>query len=68
MPKTLITIQGDTWDRLAKRAYGDELLCDVLMQANPAHLNTAIFSAGVQIVVPETEQTVRSAPPPWRAQ
>ena len=68
MPKTLTTIQGDTWDRLAKRAYGDELLCDVLMQANPAHLNTAIFSAGVQIVVPETEQTVHTAPPPWRAE
>ena len=68
MPKTLTTIQGDTWDRLAKRAYGNELLCDVLLAANPEHLNTAVFSAGVQIVVPETEQTVRSAPPPWRAE
>ncbi len=62
------TIQGDTWDRLAKRVYGDELLCDVLMQASPVHLNTVIFPAGVVLVVPETEKSVRSAPPPWRAQ
>ena len=68
MPQTLTTIQGDTWDRLAKCAYGNELLMDVLLAANTEHLNTAIFSAGVQIAVPETEQTVRSALPPWRAE
>ncbi len=62
------TIQGDTWDRIAKRVYGDELLCDVLMQANLVYLNTAIFPAGVVLVVPETAKSVRSAPPPWRAE
>ena len=62
------TIQGDTWDMIAKRVYGNELLCDVLMQANPMHLNTVIFPAGIVLAVPETELTFRSAPPPWRAQ
>ncbi|WP_282012769.1 tail protein X [Pyramidobacter piscolens] len=66
MSAKIKTIAGDTWDRLAKRAYGDEKMMDVLIQANPSQRMTAIFSAGATISVPETEQAVRSAPPPWR--
>lgn len=63
---TITTIQGDTWDKLAKRAWGDEKLMDLLIRANPAHHATAVFSAGVTLAVPESERGTRSAPPPWR--
>lgn len=63
---TIRTIQGDTWDMLAKRAYGDEKMMDVLIQTNPSQRMTAIFPAGATISVPETGQAARSAPPPWR--
>lgn len=63
---TITTIQGDTWDKLAKRAWGDEKLMDLLIRANPAHNATAVFSAGVVLAVPESERGTRSAPPPWR--
>ncbi len=66
MPTMIKTIAGDTWDRLAKRAYGDEKMMDVLIQANPSQRMTAIFPAGATISVPEAEQAARSAPPPWR--
>ena len=54
---TITTIQG---------AWGDEKLMDLLIQANPAHNATAVFSAGVTLAVPESERRARSAPPPWR--
>lgn len=63
---TIRTIQGDTWDKVAKRAYGNEKLMDLLIQANPAHNATAVFSAGATLVVPESGHGVRSSPPPWR--
>lgn len=63
---TLRTIQGDTWDWLAKKAYGNELLMNVLIAANPEHRMTSIFPAGVEITVPDVETTARSSPPPWR--
>ena len=30
---TIITIQGDTWDTIARRAYGDEKAAQALMEA-----------------------------------
>ena len=36
---------GDTWDIVAKLIYGSEIYADYLMQSNPKHIATAIFSA-----------------------
>ena len=40
------TIQGDMWDSIAKKVYGTEKAMELLMQANPAYLDTAVFGAG----------------------
>ena len=37
------TIQGDTFDKIAKKIYDDEFLMDVLIKANPEHSRTVIF-------------------------
>ena len=41
------TKSGDTWDMIAKEVYGDEYHADVLMAANPQHIDTFIFGSGV---------------------
>ena len=37
------TIQGDTWDRIARRFYGDERYLDLLMEGNPECLEYLVF-------------------------
>lgn len=39
-----VTKQGDTWDAIAKRLYGDERFLDVLIRANINHRKTVVFS------------------------
>ena len=64
------TRQGDTWDILAKRLYGDEHYMEELVNANLNHRKTVVFSYGVRIVVPEIETKNDAANdlPPWKRQ
>jgi phage tail protein X len=62
---TYTTIQGDTWDSIAFIAYGDELQMHWLIEANPRHRETVIFSAGVVLSVPDLGETSRAPAPPW---
>ena len=40
---TYTTIQGDTWDLIAKKVYGDEKKLDVLMEYNFPVLDYTVF-------------------------
>lgn len=66
MTKTYTTIQGDMWDLIAKRLYGDETALNVLLEANQQYADTVIFPAGVVLKVPEYTAPVTSILPPWR--
>lgn len=66
MRKTYTTTQGDMWDLIAKRLYDDEAALNVLLEANPAYIDTVVFPAGVVLVVPEYTAPVTSILPPWR--
>ncbi len=46
MEKTYTTKQGDAWDAIAFRVYGDVKYTGFLMQANFPHLDTFVFDAG----------------------
>ena len=62
------TIQGDTWDLIAYKNYPDfkgELLMSVLMEYNPEFIDTVIFSAGQQLLLPDLELPVSDSLPPW---
>lgn len=61
-----ITKVGDQWDMIALNVYGDEKYADVLMQANPKHLDIYQFPSGVEIVTPELTSEQTSTLPPWR--
>nr|WP_304101098.1 tail protein X [Mitsuokella multacida] len=61
------TKSGDTWDLIAYEQMGSCSYVAKLMVANRAYVNTAIFSAGVVLTVPEIPagETI-STLPPWR--
>ena len=62
------TIQGDTWDGIAFRVYegkGGEKLTTILIEANPTHINTVIFPAGIPLVIPEVYYPASKSLPPW---
>lgn len=54
---TIKTISGDTWDIIAKRVYDNEMLMNVLINANIEHRKTVVFRAGVVLNVPEVDTT-----------
>lgn len=67
MAKICKTIEGDTFDSLALEFYNDEKLASAIIQANPDYCDTLIFSAGVELTIPEViEVTMPETLPPWR--
>jgi len=60
------TIQGDMWDGIAKRVYGDERYMNTLLDANQAHNNTVVFSAGINLSCPAVATREASILPPWK--
>jgi phage tail protein X len=61
-----ITAQGDTWDIISYKMYGSEKQMSVLIEANPEHRETTIFSADVVIKLPEVSAPVPTSLPPWK--
>lgn len=63
------TISGDEWDGICFKHYGEngEMLLDKVMFANPFHMNTVVFSAGIVLNMPafnlEEKQSVDDLPP-----
>jgi len=67
MARIYETRQGDTFDIVAYRAYGSEQRAMDIAQANPVHMDTVFFRAGVALVLPEIDQEAAALPsPPWR--
>ena len=63
---TYITIQGDAWDAIAYRLWGEERFFMDLVAANPEHLDMVIFPAGVELRIPPApERVIRQELPPW---
>ena len=67
MPKTHITVEGDTFDALALRYYDDEKLASSIIRANPDYCSTLIFDAGISLTIPDAAAvTLPETLPPWR--
>ncbi|MGB8452726.1 MAG: tail protein X [Anaerocolumna sp.] len=63
---TYITVQGDTWDLISYKAYGTSKHIGLLMQNNYNLLDTFIFSAGIEVIVPELTEEETGDLPDWR--
>lgn len=67
MPKTHITVRGDTFDVLALRYYNDEKLASAIIGANPDYCDVLIFDEGVTLTIPDVSSvTPPETLPPWR--
>lgn len=64
--KTYTTIQGDMWDSIAYKLYGNEKYMGLLMQNNLELLDIFIFGAGTVLNVPELESESEADMPSWR--
>lgn len=66
MSTTYTTIQGDTWDVIAKRVLGSTSYTGYLLMANLRKVDYLFFPAGVELVIPDVDKTIPSAPVPWK--
>ena len=69
MAETYTTQQGDAWDAIAFKVYGDVSLTGWLMQNNYPHLQTFVFGSGVILDTPAPTSGIRNANTPiWRTE
>ena len=65
-----VTKQGDRWDTIAQKAYGDASLVSGIIEANPSVVISAVLDAGIRLVIPileEGEIIIDSELlPPWK--
>ena len=54
------------WDAIALARMGSEMQMARLIEANPKHRETVIFSAGIELVIPDTVKQTDTVLPPWR--
>ena len=60
------TIQGDSFDLIARKTLGDEGLMGAIIQANPEYRDYVLFPAGVELNIPPApEPSSVINMPPW---
>ena len=59
------TVQGDTWDGIAYKVYSDCSRIVELLAANPAHCESVVFDAGVELVCPDIVVEQSNVLPEW---
>lgn len=65
MANTYVTVQGDTWDKIAYETLGSEYLLPILLEANSAHREVYIFSGGITLNIPEIDTSEVTERPDW---
>lgn len=65
LPKSYVTIAGESLPTIALEAYGDEYLSHLIAAANPSFADVIIFDDGISLVIPDLEVNDSEAPP-WR--
>lgn len=62
------TVQGDRWDTVAFKAYGDATKYSAIAEVNPTVPKNVVIPSGVVLNIPvlETATTETSNLPPWK--
>lgn len=63
-----VTQQGDTWDLISYKLYGEERRMKNLIEANWPLLDVLVFSSGTEITVPNIPEETDADLPFWRAE
>jgi phage tail protein X len=63
-----ITIEGDRWDTIAYRAYGNANEVEPIIFANPSVPITDVLPSGLELLVPikDEPEVQQSNLPPWK--
>ena len=63
-----ITKQGDRWDVIAYKAYGDATMIDTLIMANPGIPVDPVLQEGITLNIPivDEPEVYKSLLPPWK--
>lgn len=64
-----VTVEGDRWDTIAYKAYGDASKFQQIIEANPEAVVGAVFEPGIRLIVPIVEtvnSTDKNLLPPWK--
>ena len=64
---TYTTENGDKWDSIALKVYGDETKADWLIDNNLFYVSVFEFSAGTVLKTPELPEERSGNLPPWRS-
>lgn len=62
MAGTYITSQGDMWDKIAYEQMGSEDYMSDLIQCNYDLIDYVIFPEGIEVTIPEIDDTQIEAP------
>lgn len=60
------TDQGDTWDIISFKVFGEEKYMHKLIAANTWISHMVIFPANVDIIIPDIEEDEDESLPPWK--
>lgn len=64
---TYVTKAGELWDYIAFKTLGSSNYTEQLINANREYIDTFIFSAGVELKIPDIEEETKvTTLPPWR--
>lgn len=62
-----ITREGDRWDLIAYKVYGDPYAYDALLLYNPQYSHMLILPAGIELIIPDIEyEESAEVAPPWQ--
>jgi len=61
-----ITKSGDSFDSIAYEFYKESRYVTDLINANREYIATFIFSAGVELEIPEVSKVQKTKTPPWK--
>lgn len=61
------TEQGDTWDLISFKLFGNEKFMKELLEANIELSEFVIFPAGIELTIPEISKQEKEGVAPWLA-
>lgn len=62
------TVEGDRWDTIAYKAYGDATKYSGIIEANPSVPKGVVLKSGVTLFIPVLDRpsVAKSTLPPWK--
>lgn len=60
------TVQGDTWDLISYKIFGEERYMKCLIEANWDYADVLVFTSGIALAIPDVPGDIDTDVPFWR--